>query len=152
MPSPQSLSELTVHNQFPPQLQYAGSALTSNPASRMLNSRKTSEEQAMSSSQIQNRMSAAMLSDLLDSRKDVASLAELQKLSKTYAIDPSLLQTLARVVNSPSIGERTTVRSVEDGEEKVRSKVSSPMLPSLAAVTPSWDSPRNQALWVNPPI
>lgn len=76
-----------------------------------------------------------MLSDLLDSRKDVASLAELQKLSKTYAIDPSLLQTLARVVNSPSIGERTTVRSVEDGEEKVRSKVSSPMLPSLAAFT-----------------
>jgi len=103
----------------------------SNPASRMLNSRKASEEQAMSNSQIQNRMSATVLSELLDSRKDITSPAELEKLSKTYGIDLSLLRTLTKVVNSPSIGERTTIRSVEDGEEKVRSKVSSLLPTSL---------------------
>jgi hypothetical protein len=74
-------------------------------------------------------MSAATLSDLLDARKDIKSLAELQKLSKAYAIDLSLLQALAKVVNSPSVGERTTISSVENGEEKVRSKVSS-LLPT----------------------
>ena len=76
-------------------------------------------------------MSAATLSDLLDARKDIKSLAELHNLSKTCAIDLSLLQTLAKVVNSPSVGERTTIRSVEDGEEKVRSKVSSLLVAPL---------------------
>ncbi|KAF8320097.1 hypothetical protein DL93DRAFT_2053115, partial [Clavulina sp. PMI_390] len=101
-----------------------------NPASKLFESRRTSEEQALSYTQIPNRMSAATLADLLDARKETTSPSDLQALAKTYSIDKSLLATLSRVVNSPSVGERTTVRSVENGEEKVKSK----------------------ALWVNPSI
>lgn len=89
----------------------------------MFESRRTSEEQAMSYTQIQNRMSAAALSDLLDARKEARSPEEIQKLTKTYAIDASLLTALSKVVNSPSVGEKFTTRSVENGEEKVKSKV-----------------------------
>lgn len=98
----------------------------------MFESRRASEEQAMSYTQIQNRMSSAALSDLLDARKDVKSIDELQRLAKAYAVDFSLLTALAKVVNSPSVGEKTTVRGVENGEEKVTSKVrsASPLLPN----------------------
>lgn len=90
----------------------------------MFASRKASEEQALSYTQIRNRMSAATLSDLLDARKDIKTQAELQTLAKTFAIDLDLLNILAKNVNSPSVGERTTTRAVENGEEKVTTKVS----------------------------
>jgi hypothetical protein len=89
----------------------------------MFESRKTSEEQAQSYHQIQNRMNASSLSDLLDARKDVRTRKELENLSKTYAIDLPILEALGKVVNTPSVGERTTIRSVENGEERVTSKV-----------------------------
>lgn len=89
----------------------------------MFASRQQSEEQALSYTQIQNRMSAAALSDLLDARKGSKSPQELEALSKEYAIDLSLLNAVSKYVNSPSVGERTTSRSVENGAEKVTTKV-----------------------------
>lgn len=93
----------------------------------MFASRQQSEEQALSYTQVQNRMSAAALSDLLDARKDAKSSKELEELSKEYAIDLPLLKAVAKHVNSPSVGERTTTRMVENGAEKVTTQVSASM-------------------------
>ena len=68
-------------------------------------------------------MTASSLSELLDERKSIRSRAGLEALAKQYSIEVSILECLVRSVNTPSIGEQTTVRSVEDGEEKVKSKV-----------------------------
>lgn len=97
----------------------------SNPTSRLFESRKLSEDQALSYTPVPNRLTGAALTDLLDSRKGVRTKAELKSLADSYAIDVSLLENLAKYINTPSIGEQTTTRSVEDGEERVTSKVSS---------------------------
>ena len=73
-------------------------------------------------------MDAASLSDLLDARKDARTRAEVERLAKTYSIDIGVLNSLVKVVNTPSVGERTTIRSVENGEERVTSKVRSAVL------------------------
>ncbi|KAF9519886.1 hypothetical protein BS47DRAFT_1287787 [Hydnum rufescens UP504] len=94
-----------------------------NPTSQMFESRKISEDQALSFRPIPNRMTASLLSELLDARKSVRSREELEVLARQYSIEVAVLEGLARSINTPSIGEQFTSRSVEDGEERVTSKV-----------------------------
>jgi hypothetical protein len=66
-----------------------------------------------------------MLSDLLDERKKTNSLKELESIAKKYHIDIAKLESLARFVNSPTIGEGTTVMTKDaNGERTITSTVS----------------------------
>jgi hypothetical protein len=80
-------------------------------------------------------MPASALYELLDARKSVRSRKELEDLAEQYSIDVPTLEKLAKVVNTPSIGEQSTVRSVEDGEERILSKVREKVLSAKAPVT-----------------
>ncbi|KAG0705154.1 hypothetical protein DFH29DRAFT_907784 [Suillus ampliporus] len=85
---------------------------------QMYRSRLQSEVEASPSHSTRNRLLAASLSDLLESRKTVKSQAELQALAERYHIDVTKLTELARFINTPSIDESTIVRSSnQDGEE-----------------------------------
>ena len=112
----------------------------------MFESRKLSEEQAGSYESIHNRMTAASLFDLLDARKNVRSRAELQDLAKSFNIDVALLESLARFVNTPSVGEQTSVSGVENGEDRIISQVRLSSLHSDFLLTNSGC----QALWADP--
>lgn len=69
---------------------------------------------------------ASTLSDMLDERKSVTSRKELERLAAKYKIEVAELESLSRFVNSPSIGEGTTVRKIQNGEENVTMTVSAP--------------------------
>lgn len=70
-------------------------------------------------------MLAASLHELLEERKSVSSMEELNKLAKRYDIDITKLQSVARFVNSPSVAEGTVKRTVgDDGAERITWNVS----------------------------
>ncbi|KAF8334054.1 uncharacterized protein EI90DRAFT_3153428 [Cantharellus anzutake] len=98
--------------------------------SQMFRSREESEFQALSDQITPNRLAASSLFELLDARKGVKTHTQLHNTAKAHSIDPALLDTLARFVNTPSTGESTTTHTVENGEERTTS----------------------QALWVDPKI
>ncbi|KAG1756301.1 uncharacterized protein EDB91DRAFT_1241387 [Suillus paluster] len=85
---------------------------------QMYRSRLQSEVEASPSHSTRNRLVAASLSDLLESRKTIKSQAELQALAERYHIDVAKLAELARFINAPSVDESTIVKSSnQDGEE-----------------------------------
>lgn len=102
----------------------------------MYRSRRRSEAEASSPPEsIQNRLLVASLTELLDGRRSVTSSAELEALAKRYHVDVAKVQQLGRVVNTPSIDERTVVRTTDKhGEESLTMMVSvgSPRLSRLA--------------------
>ncbi|KAH7916033.1 hypothetical protein BJ138DRAFT_765044 [Hygrophoropsis aurantiaca] len=90
----------------------------SNSITDMYRSRAQSEVEASPSHATQNRLLASSLSELLEARKTISSLEEEQDLAKRYGIDPAKLTELSRFVNTPSIDEKTVVRTMNtDGEE-----------------------------------
>jgi hypothetical protein len=97
-------------------------------------------------------MTASTLSELLDARKSVKSQAELEALARQYSIEVIILEGLTRSINTPSIGEQSTVRSVEDGEERVTSKVYSDLVFLECALGHDQLLVVLQALWTNPTI
>jgi arginine repressor len=91
----------------------------------MYRSRLQSEVEASPSHSTRNRLLAASLSELLESRKTVKSQTELQALAERYDIDVTKLTELARFINTPSIDESTIVKTMsQDGEEIVTMMVS----------------------------
>jgi crotonobetainyl-CoA:carnitine CoA-transferase CaiB-like acyl-CoA transferase len=91
----------------------------------MYRSRLQSEVEASPSHSTRNRLLAASLSELLESRKTVKSQTELQALAERYDIDVTKLTELARFINTPSIDESTIVKTMsQDGEEMVTMMVS----------------------------
>ncbi|KAJ2917655.1 hypothetical protein MD484_g2781, partial [Candolleomyces efflorescens] len=99
---------------------------------RLFQSRAASEDEASSLKPSPNHLYAASLHELLDARKSARSKAELESLARRYNIDYAKLERLARFVNSPSVDEKLTVKSVDrNGDEQV----------TLTAV---WAQPRIQ--------
>ena len=91
----------------------------------MYRSRLQSEVEASPAHHTRNRILAASLSELLESRKTVKSQEELRALAERYDVDVAKLTELARFINTPSIDEGTIVRSVnQDGEETLTMTVS----------------------------
>jgi crotonobetainyl-CoA:carnitine CoA-transferase CaiB-like acyl-CoA transferase len=89
----------------------------------MYHSRMRSEAEASSSTK--NRLLASSLTELLEGRKSVTNSAELETLAKRYHIDAAKLGQISRVVNTPSIDERTVVRTMDKhGEESLTMMVS----------------------------
>ncbi|KDQ12310.1 hypothetical protein BOTBODRAFT_34597 [Botryobasidium botryosum FD-172 SS1] len=98
----------------------AAAVRTANHMKHVLSTLQASEEEAASLSPIQNRLHASSLSELLDERKSITSTRELADLAKRYGIDVEVLEGVAKYVNSPSVGESGTTRTVdEQGEEKI---------------------------------
>ena len=90
----------------------------------MYRMRHVAEEQAVSAKPVHNRLGASTLSSLLDDRKLVTSRSDLERLAAKYTIDVSVLERLARTVNSPSIREGSVVRTVsDDGQETITMQV-----------------------------
>ncbi|KAH7889746.1 hypothetical protein F5I97DRAFT_1934601 [Phlebopus sp. FC_14] len=95
-------------------------AANQNHIQNMYRIRAQSEAQALSSQSTKNRLLASSLSELLEARKSVTSLAELEELAKRYRIDVEKLQQLCLCITSPSIDESTVVRTRDEhGEESV---------------------------------
>jgi len=98
----------------------AAAVQTANHMKHVLRTLQTSEEEAASPTPVQNRLHASSLSELLDERKSITSTLELAELAKRYGIDVEVLERVAQYVNSPSVGESGTNRTVDDqGEEKI---------------------------------
>ncbi|KAK7693277.1 hypothetical protein QCA50_002844 [Cerrena zonata] len=94
---------------------------TVNQVNRAFQTRLQSEEEARSSRTVHNRLLASSLVDLLEQRKQVGSLDELKDLAKRYSIDLEKMENLARFVNSHSIDQNSTQRTIsEDGAERVK--------------------------------
>ncbi|KZT28541.1 hypothetical protein NEOLEDRAFT_1086956 [Neolentinus lepideus HHB14362 ss-1] len=89
---------------------------------RGFRSRQQSEAEA-ASHPVRNHLLAPALSDLLDDRKRVTSIQELQSLATRYGVDVDKLERLARYVNSPSADEKTRRKVVEQEEELTTVKV-----------------------------
>lgn len=86
----------------------------------MLHSRDISEQQASSSTQTRNRILAGSLHQLLEDRKNVHSRAEFASLANSYGMDGSVLERLARTINTPSVAEDTRrMVTSETGEERM---------------------------------
>jgi len=98
----------------------AGTTSVANEVSEIYRARGIAEQQATSAKPVRNRLGAVSLSSLLDDRKFVTSQSDLAQLAARYTVDISVLESLARFVNTPSIGEGTVVRTVgDDGQEKI---------------------------------
>ncbi|KAF8507256.1 hypothetical protein JB92DRAFT_2735731 [Gautieria morchelliformis] len=94
------------------------------PFSEMYRKRHVAEQQAASGRPVRNHLEASTLSTLLDDRKFVTSRSDLKQLAARYTVDVSVLDRLARFVNSPSIGDGTVVRRVDkDGQERITMQV-----------------------------
>jgi len=81
-----------------------------------------------------NRLYASSISELLDKRKGVRTLGELERLAEEFGIDLDVLNGLAKVVNSPSIDTgsmSSRSESMGDSHEEV---VIAPVGHSLQAV------------------
>ncbi|KIJ44132.1 hypothetical protein M422DRAFT_168942, partial [Sphaerobolus stellatus SS14] len=98
---------------------------TADQVADIYRARDISEQQALSSKPIQNHLMADALSELLDDRKLAASRADIEQIARRYAVDMSVLESLVRFVNTPSVGEGTVVRTMnnENGQEKITMKV-----------------------------
>ena len=84
-----------------------------------------SEAEASSLQSTKNRLLTSSLTELLEARKSVTNSAELETLAKRYHVDAAKLGRISRVVNTPSIDERTVVRTTDKhGEESLTMMVS----------------------------
>lgn len=91
----------------------------------MYHSRKRSEAEAASLQSTTNRVLASSLTELLEARKSVTNSAELETLARRYHVDAATLRRLGQVVNTPSIDERTVVRTRDErGQESLTMMVS----------------------------
>jgi len=90
-----------------------------------IHQKRAQSEVEASASHPRNRLLSATLSDLLDERKEAASPKELESIAKKYDMDIVKLESLARFVNSPTVGEGATVRIRDaSGEQMITSEVS----------------------------
>jgi len=90
---------------------------------RVFRMRLQSEAQARSPQSTHNRLLASSLLDLLQERKSVTSHEEMRRLAERYDIDIAKLESVARIVNSPSIDEGSITKVVdEDGVERITMK------------------------------
>ncbi|KAG6337210.1 hypothetical protein ID866_1882 [Astraeus odoratus] len=86
----------------------------------MYRSRVQSETEASNTKATSNRLLASSLSDLLETRKSLTTMAQLEALAGQYRIDTDKLAEVCRHFNTPSIDESTIVRTTDDdGEESV---------------------------------
>lgn len=91
----------------------------------MFRSRIRSEAEATSLQSTKNRLLASSLTELLEKRKSITNDAELETLAKQYHVDAETLRLLGRVVNTPSIDEKTVARTTDErGEESLTMMVS----------------------------
>ncbi|KAG9318434.1 hypothetical protein JVU11DRAFT_525 [Chiua virens] len=96
-------------------------------AQHMYHSRIRSEAEAEEASTLHsrpnvatNRLLASSLAELLEARKSVATAVEINALAARYHVDAATLTRLCGVVNTPSVDERTVVRTTDKhGEESV---------------------------------
>jgi hypothetical protein len=86
---------------------------------RMHQTRARSEIEATPSHAARNRILSATLSELLDERKQATSFKELERIANKYDMDIAKLESLARFVNTPTIGEGTTTRTKDTNEEQI---------------------------------
>lgn len=87
---------------------------------RLFQSRAASEDEASSLRPARNHLYAGSLHELLNARKSARTKQELEQLAKRYNIDFDKMETLARVVNSPSVDSRQNVKSVDkNGDETI---------------------------------
>ena len=89
---------------------------------RLFASRIRSEEEALSHTLAPNHLYASSLHALLDARKspDIKSQKDLDDLSRKWNIEPSKMERLAKVVNSPSVDGRLTTKFVDrNGDVKM---------------------------------
>jgi hypothetical protein len=71
-----------------------------------------------------NHFLAANLADLLEERKSVKNAADLEKVCKRHDVDVAKLQTLAHLVNTPTVDPESVVKTLDtDGNETVSMKV-----------------------------
>jgi hypothetical protein len=70
---------------------------------------KRTQSEVEAASYPRNRLLSATLSDLLDERKRAVSPKELESIANKYDIDIVKLESLARFVNSPTVGKGTSV-------------------------------------------
>jgi len=85
----------------------------------MYQSRMRSEAEASSLQSTKNRLLASSLTELLEARKSITNSAELETLAKRYHIDAAKLGQIS-VVNTPSVDERSVVRTTDKhGEESL---------------------------------
>lgn len=92
----------------------------------MHRSRLQSEVEADPSNSKRNRLLSSTLSELLNERKAANSRKAIEGLANNYGMDIAKLESLARFVNTPTIGEgtRTVIRD-GNGEETITSTVGS---------------------------
>ncbi|KAL0579966.1 Phosphatidylinositol (PI) 3-kinase [Marasmius crinis-equi] len=87
---------------------------------QLFESRIRADQEASSPIPTRNRVSASVLSTLLDQRKSARTQEEVDSLAKRYGIDPAKFGVVSKYVNSPSIQGGSALTSVgEDGEENV---------------------------------
>ncbi|KZP20851.1 hypothetical protein FIBSPDRAFT_861298 [Athelia psychrophila] len=92
-------------------------------ASRMHQAVMQSEAEADPSNSTRNRILSATLADLLNERK-MATRKEVERLANDSGIDVAKLESLARYLNTPGVGDGTrTVLKHGNGEETVTSTV-----------------------------
>jgi hypothetical protein len=87
---------------------------------------KESEDIGMRTRGTANRLKPMELIALLDARKTATSRAEIEKTAASFRIDPQLLDRIAQYVNTPTVSEQTTRRTVgPSGEEIMTTMVNS---------------------------
>lgn len=90
----------------------------------ILRSRDVSEQQATSHVATKNRMTAGMLFDLLEQRKNISSRDELLDLAKRYDMEVDVLERVATFVNTPSTVADSLRKILEDdGRERITTLV-----------------------------
>lgn len=91
----------------------------------MHQSRAQAEFEATPSHATRNRLVSVTLSELLDERKAATSRKALESIANKFGMDIAKLDSLARFVNTPTIGETTIMRNRNgNGEEIITSTVS----------------------------
>lgn len=56
-----------------------------------------------------NKLTAGQLANLLDSRKEAKSEAEVKELAKLYGVDYEVVEALAKYVTSPSVESKSVI-------------------------------------------
>lgn len=102
-----------------------------NETTRLFQSRAASEDEASSQRPSHNHLYAGALHELLNARKSARTRADLENLAKKYGMDAQKLESLARVVNAPSVDSRLNVKVVDKNADE------------RTIMT---------AVWVNPPL
>lgn len=75
------------------------------------------EEEQIAVTPMSNRIPAQTLSNLLDERKSAKSRAEIEAIAKEYGVDMSVLDELAKHINSPSVSSIKSASAKEEDEE-----------------------------------